>query len=47
MDEGGGLQDILDIDVVYEQAMLLARGMEKGVIDFYTGCTNPNTACHK
>ena len=47
MDEGGGLQDIPDIDVVYEQAMLLARGMEKGVIDFYKGCTNPNTACHK
>ena len=42
----GGLQDIPDIDVIYEQAMLLARGMEKEVIDFHMGCTNPNTACH-
>jgi hypothetical protein len=42
-----GLQDIPNIDVVYEHAMLLARGMEKEVIDFYTGCANPNSACHK
>jgi hypothetical protein len=42
----GVLQDISDIDVVYEHAMLLARGMEKEVIDFYTGCTNPSTSCH-
>jgi hypothetical protein len=43
----GGVQDVPDIDVVFEQAMLLARSMEKEVIDFYKGCSNPNTACHK
>jgi hypothetical protein len=40
------VQDVPDIDVVFEHAMLLARTMEKEVIDSYTGCSNPNTACH-
>ena len=43
----GGVPDVPDIDVVFEHAMLLARNMKKEVIDFYTGCSNPNTACHR
>jgi hypothetical protein len=41
------VQDIPDIDVVFEQAILLARNMEKDVIDFYKGCSNPNTTCQR
>ena len=44
--EGGGVQDVPDIDVIFEDAMLLARIMEKEVIIFYTGFSNPNTTCH-
>ena len=47
MDGGGGVKDVPSIDVVFAQAMLLARSMEKEVNDFYTTCSNPSTACHK
>jgi hypothetical protein len=40
------VHDIPYIDVVCEHAMLLARIMEKDVMDFYRTCSNPNTACH-
>jgi len=42
----GGVQDTPDIDLIFEHAMLLARIMEKEEIDFYKGCSNPNTTCH-
>jgi hypothetical protein len=45
-DLGGGVHDVPNIEVVFEHAMLLARCMEKEVIDFYTGCSNLNTTCH-
>jgi hypothetical protein len=43
----GGVPDVPDINVIFEQAMLLARSMETDVTDFYKGCSNPATACHK
>jgi hypothetical protein len=42
----GGVHDVPAIDVVFEHAMFLSRNMEKKVIDFYKGCSNPNTTCH-
>jgi hypothetical protein len=42
----GGGQDVPDVDVVFAQAMLLARSMEKEVKYVYTGCSNSNTTCH-
>ena len=42
----GGAHHVLDIDVVFEHAMLLARNMEKEVKDFYKTCSNINTASH-
>jgi hypothetical protein len=33
--------------VVFEQAKLLARNMEKDATDFYKACVDPNTACHR
>ena len=41
----GGVQDIPDIDVVFEHAILLARNVEE-VMYFYKTCSNPNNACH-
>jgi hypothetical protein len=41
-----GVQHVPDIVVVFEQAKLLARNMEKDVTDFYKACEDPNTACH-
>jgi hypothetical protein len=43
----GGVQNVSDTEDVFAHAMLLARYMEKNVNDFYTNCSNPNTACHK
>jgi hypothetical protein len=43
----GGVQNVPDIAVVFEQAKLLARNMEKDATDFYKSSLNPMTACHK
>ena len=43
----GGVQDVPATEEVLAHAMLLARSMEKEVNDYYSNCSNPNTACHK
>jgi len=42
----GGLQNVLDIAMVFQRAKLLARNMKKDVTAFYKACADPNTACH-
>jgi hypothetical protein len=41
-----GAPEIPSVDVVYEEAMLLARHMKKDIADYYGGCPNPKTGCH-
>ncbi len=43
----GGVLDVLVVEVVFEQAIHLARGMQKEIKDFFNDVLNPNTACHK
>jgi hypothetical protein len=42
-----GLRDIPEVDVIYNEAILLAEAMQKDISDFYRGCANPTTACHR
>ena len=46
MDEEGGVQNVPDMVVVFEQAKLLARNMEKDVTNFYKTRSSPITTCH-
>ena len=43
----GRVHDVPATEQVFAQAMLLARNMEKEVNDFYSNCSNLNTAFHK
>jgi hypothetical protein len=42
-----GLRDVPEVDVIYNEAILLAEAMQKDISDFYTGCANPTTACQR
>jgi len=42
-----GLREVPDVDVLYNEAILLAEAMQKDITDYYRGCANPTTACHK
>ena len=35
------MQNVRDLTVVFEQAMLVASNMEKDMRDFYNGCVDP------
>ena len=37
----GGVPDVPDIDIVYDQAKLLADNIKKDIPDFYNGCAKP------
>ncbi len=43
----GGVPNVPHIDVVYEQAKLLADTMKVDIRDFYNGCATPEQACHR
>ncbi len=42
-----GVRNVLDVDVMYNEALLLAEAMQKDMSDYYKGCANPTTACHR
>jgi hypothetical protein len=42
-----GVRDVPDVDVIYSEAILLAEAMQKDISDYYMGCANPTTACHR
>ncbi len=42
-----GVRDVLDVDVLYNKAIPLAEAMQKDISDYYRGCANPSTTCHR
>jgi len=42
-----GVRDVLEDTVMYNEAIHLAEAMQKDIADYYMGCVNPTTACHK
>jgi len=43
----GGVPDVPDIDVVYDQAVTLANNMREDIIAFYNGCANATAVVHR
>ena len=43
----GGVPDVPPIDVVYDQALVLADNMKADITNFYKNCANPARACHR
>ena len=42
-----GVRDVPSVDELYNEGILLAQAMQKDVSDYYSGCADPTTACHK
>jgi len=43
----GVVPAVPDIDIVYEQAKLLADNIKQDIRDFNNGCARPERACHR
>jgi hypothetical protein len=42
-----GVRDVLEVGVLYNEAILLAQAMHKDISDFYRGCADSTTTCHR
>ena len=40
------VRDVPEVDVIYNESILLAEAMQKDISDYYRGCTDPTTACY-
>jgi len=41
-----GVRDVPEVDVMCNEAALLAEAMQKDISYVYMGCANPTTSCH-
>ena len=42
-----GVRDVPDVHVLYTEGILLAEAMQKDISDYYNGCADPTTTCHR
>jgi hypothetical protein len=42
-----GVRDVPSVDELYNEGILLAEAMQKDISDYYSGCADPTTACHR
>ena len=41
-----GVRDVPEVNVIYNEAILLAETMQKDILDYYKGRADPTTTCH-